>query len=228
MDDARKYLLTLIEERQTNLAAVSRAIGRNHAYLHQFINRNNPHNLPEEVREALAEVFRVPPDNFRGTAKAASAKKPATHHIPQANVDISSTQIAQIGGCDLPVYASAAGGDGAMLISYEPIEYVKRPGPLMNVPKGFAMYVVGDSMLPAYRPGDMLLIHPSKPPFAGDDILVVTNKVDGHYEAMVKQLISVSDSTLKLHQHNPPKDFSIPRNIITNIFLIVGNYRGRK
>ncbi len=58
-DVVRVRLMQLIVDRKTNLAAVSRAIGRNHAYLQQFVARGKPKKLPEDVRYALAAFFSV-------------------------------------------------------------------------------------------------------------------------------------------------------------------------
>lgn len=63
-------LVDLIVERKTDLATVSRAIGKNHAYLQQFIKRRVPRLLPEDVREALGSHFGVDPNLFREGARA--------------------------------------------------------------------------------------------------------------------------------------------------------------
>lgn len=59
--DIRQKLNHLIEQHNppTDLAKVSRAIGKNHAYLQQFIRRGVPRTLPEAVRYALAEFLGV-------------------------------------------------------------------------------------------------------------------------------------------------------------------------
>ena len=59
LDPVRHLILKLVHRHETTLAAVSRAIDRNHAYLHQFINRKTPRRLPEEVRHALAAHFNI-------------------------------------------------------------------------------------------------------------------------------------------------------------------------
>jgi len=70
LDPPRLRLLELIGDRETDLATVSREIGKNHAYLQQYIKRGTPRELPEGAREALAKFFRVEPDEFRAnTAK---------------------------------------------------------------------------------------------------------------------------------------------------------------
>ncbi len=59
MDPVRWRLIALVAERQVSLAAASRAIGRNHSYLQQFIKRGTPRRLPEEIRYALANFLDV-------------------------------------------------------------------------------------------------------------------------------------------------------------------------
>lgn len=58
-DPVRRRILALVLEHRTSLAAVSRSIGRNHAYLHQFVYRGIPRRLPELVRRAVAAQFAI-------------------------------------------------------------------------------------------------------------------------------------------------------------------------
>jgi hypothetical protein len=67
LDRARQRLLELVAERRTDLANVSRAIGRNHAYLQQYVRRHTPRDLGERERNALGVYFAVEPDEFRRT-----------------------------------------------------------------------------------------------------------------------------------------------------------------
>ena len=148
--------------------------------------------------------------------------------LPRSNVApeiIPGDQL--VGARDFPIYTSAEGGRGQMLVSYEPIEYVKRPAPLEGVRGGFGMYVVGDSMEPAYCSGDMLLCHPSRPPSAGDDVFVVFENDDGELEGMVKRLVRTAGEKVVLRQHNPPQEFEVERSTIRGLHLIVGSYRRR-
>lgn len=131
------------------------------------------------------------------------------------------------GGRDLPVYASAQGGPDGMILSYDAIEYVLRPAPLMNVPGAFAMYVVGDSMSPRYEPGELLLVHPTKPPARGDDVLIVKHADGAEHSALVKRFLRWQGDVLEVQQLNPLKDIRIPRREIKGLHLVVGRYRGR-
>ena len=53
MDPVRRRILPRVKESRSNLRMASRTIGRNAAYLHQFIHRGTPRVLAENDREAL-------------------------------------------------------------------------------------------------------------------------------------------------------------------------------
>ncbi|SDE45962.1 LexA family transcriptional regulator [Rhodospira trueperi] len=143
-----------------------------------------------------------------------------------ARVMIERTEDMRASGRDLPIYSSARGGRTGMIVTFDPIEYVTRPEPLRDVRGAFGMYVVGDSMAPAYRQGDMVLIHPHRPVNQGDDVLLVKEDGDGVNEAMVKALIAMTDDEVRVRQYNPPRDLDpIPRAEVRNVMLIVGCYR---
>ena len=176
----------------------------------------------DEVQKVADYLGVEPPADVFATAQPALAPKATM----QPNVDIKSIKTEGLfGNADLPVYASAMGGSGEMIISYEPIEYVKRPPLLENVPGGFAMFVVGDSMWPRFRPGELLLIHPKRIASAGDEVLIVkVNGRTGEHEAMVKELISYSGDVYRLRQYNPQREFEVPAAEVQGCYLILGLY----
>jgi hypothetical protein len=61
MDDAspREVLDRLIRERGTNYGALSHLLGRNSAYIQQYVKRGSPRKLDEEDRRKLARFFGV-------------------------------------------------------------------------------------------------------------------------------------------------------------------------
>jgi hypothetical protein len=58
-DRVRQRLKTLIREHHADYAGLSRLIGRNPAYIHQFITRGVPRRLAEEDRRRLATHFGI-------------------------------------------------------------------------------------------------------------------------------------------------------------------------
>src|SRR6185436_4707033 len=57
--DGRAALERLIEERGEDYAGLSRLLGRNPAYVQQFIKRGTPRRLAEDDRRLLARYFGV-------------------------------------------------------------------------------------------------------------------------------------------------------------------------
>lgn len=68
MVDVRSTLAGLADEAGTSLAWLSRALGRNDAYLQQFVKRGTPRRLDEEDRRWLASYFNVDERSLGGTA----------------------------------------------------------------------------------------------------------------------------------------------------------------
>lgn len=130
------------------------------------------------------------------------------------------------GAKDLPVYASAQGGPGDLTFTQDPIDYVVRPDPLQHVRDGYAIYIVGDSMSPAYEHGDLALVHPHRPFRPTDDVLIY--REEGHeFAAIIKRLVKATAQTWTLKQFNPAKELSLDRGDWPKCHVIVGNYRRR-
>jgi repressor LexA len=69
--DAQATLAAMTDERGTSLAALSRMIGRNPAYLQQFVKRGTPRRLDEQARRHLAAFFGVDESLLGGPARDA-------------------------------------------------------------------------------------------------------------------------------------------------------------
>lgn len=216
MDAPRKLLVdTLARRPDLDLKNLSLAVGRNHAYLQQYLMRGSPRELPEAARHALAPLLGISPDDLRSTALPAGSG-------PAAELRAGGSLRAD--QADLPVYASAEGGGGALIITNEPIDFVRRPEPLVSVRDGYGCYVIGDSMSPAYEQGDLLLVHPGRPVRPGDDCVFVRDQGDGSLQGLVKRLLRITAEKWRVRQFNPAKDFDLDRGQWQKVQLIVGKY----
>jgi phage repressor protein C with HTH and peptisase S24 domain len=218
MDAARKLLIdTLARRPDLDLKNLSLTIGRNHAYLQQYLMRGSPRELPEAARHGLAPLLGVSPDDLRSTALPIGGGR--------LDADMRGAAPSRAADrADLPVYASAEGGGGAIIITNEPIDYIRRPEPLLSVRDGYACYVIGDSMSPAYEQGDLLLVHPVRPARPGEDCVFVRPQGDGTQQALIKRLLRISAEKWRVRQFNPAKDFDLDRGPWQKIQLIVGKY----
>ena len=82
MNDARLVLERLCAERGEDFAGLSRMLGRNPAYIQQFVRRGVPKRLKEEERRKLARYFSIsetmlggPPDDDVGPHGLMSVKR---------------------------------------------------------------------------------------------------------------------------------------------------------
>lgn len=90
--------------------------------------------------------------------------------------------------------------------------------PAVNDEHAYALEISGDSMKPAYRDGDVIIVSPGAPIRRGDRVVVKT--IDG--EVMVKELRRRTARTLELQSLNPDHpDRSLPINQVVWIARIV-------
>jgi len=143
---------------------------------------------------------------------------------PAASEGIYKPPPQFFGPRDLPVFAAVEGGTGDLEVSTEPVELVPRPWYLGEVRDGFAVIVTGESMVPAYNPGDMAIVNP-RLPFMRDKVHIFTAEATNtHYMATIKHLVAVTPKVWKVEQYNPRKTIELPRDIWTHARRVVGKY----
>ena len=117
------------------------------------------------------------------------------------------------------------GPDGWALWNGEVVDLVDRPPQLSNASRAYAVFVVGDSMEPAFRPGRIAYIHPDKPIEPGCDVLVQLHAPDGETtpRAVLKHLVRRSGDKVIVEQYNPPKTFTLKTKEIVSIHRVLGS-----
>jgi phage repressor protein C with HTH and peptisase S24 domain len=86
--DPRAALQRLIMENSDDYAGLSKLVGRNAAYIQQFIKRGSPKKLPETERGILARYYGVEETLLGGPAKELT--KSSIHLIPKLAVGASA------------------------------------------------------------------------------------------------------------------------------------------
>lgn len=139
--DARRALERLIDERGEDYAGLSRLIGRNAAYMQQFIKRGVPKRLAEADRRVLARYFGVS-EQVLGAEPAESAD-----HVLVPQLDVG----ASAGPGALP------GGEAAWShLAFAP-NWLKKLG-TGDARQLSIIRVEGDSMMPTLADGDEILV----------------------------------------------------------------------
>lgn len=212
----RELIRERLDTKHIPLSRASEALGRNHAYLQQYLERGVPKFLPEEVREKLGKLIDIDPDQL----KTLEQGKVTGNRMPALRVPSPGPNDK------IPVMGAAEGGaDGYLHWNGEVVDWIDRPPSLATSPNGYATYVFGTSMEPRYHPGETLHIHPGKPPTNGCYVLVqVQPKRDGDPPgAFVKRLVKRTPTKLVVEQLNPPKIIEIPLKDVVSVHRIVGS-----
>jgi phage repressor protein C with HTH and peptisase S24 domain len=143
-NDPRKALERLCAERGEDFAGLSRFLGKNPAYIQQFIRRGTPRRLKEDERRKLARYFSVPETLLGGPAQSepqSSGLVPVTRVLVRASAGPGALPV---GERSLPYFAfddrwlRALTGSGAENLSIIRVE--------------------GDSMAPTLNDGDDILV----------------------------------------------------------------------
>ncbi len=157
-------------------------------------------------------------------AGAARAAGPigAAHGLPFEPVGRVPQAAGALAVADIPVWASAAAGDGegAMILTAEPIDYIRRSERMVNVRDPWAFHVVGDSMLERLAPGDQVVINPAMPLLPMTDCVFVHQAEDGNLYALVKRLLRANADAWRVRQLNPARDFDLSRRKWTKAYRI--------
>lgn len=86
---ARQDLEQAIRERGADLAAASKALGYNHAYLQQFVRLGKPKYLHEQDRERLGEIYKIDTEALKPPPK----KSPNSKGLVSADAPSQSPRI---------------------------------------------------------------------------------------------------------------------------------------
>lgn len=148
MDKIRKRLSREIEMRQMDMKQLSLALGKNHAYVQQFLTRGIPAQLKEMDRRKLSELLNIPENELGGPKYASDPQHAAPQFRTVTEYDIR-----------------ASAGDGALtseenIRSQWPFDpsYISDFLGLPNQDLAI-IEVRGDSMEPTLSSGDRVMVH---------------------------------------------------------------------
>jgi len=190
LDAPRRAVLAALARAGLTLKQGSRALGRNDAYLQQYLYRGSPRRLPEEVRLRLAEMTGDRADSFL------------------------DPQLRQLHGRAAPLLpvplldVSAAAGGGRSGDDFQPEETALSFPPMLlrritSAPTSTLrlISISGDSMVPTLEDGDMVMIDtgrtsPSPPGIfiLDDGVGLVAKRVDAVPNSFPQQLRLSSDN----------------------------------
>lgn len=200
LDVVRARLLRLAEERGVSLASLSRMIGKNASYLQQFVRKGSPRKLEEQDRATLARFFGV---------DEVALERPKDNSSDGGG---TGTDLSREYFVDIPRLAiGASAGPGRVVeneAAFDAIGFSPRWLRAMGFqPRLLATLAVsGDSMEPALRDGDEILVDRSVRPLRDGIHLVRLGDV-----LLVKRIDTTRPDVLTLISDNisyPPIECS--------------------
>lgn len=122
----------------------------------------------------------------------------------------------------LPLHSSVEAGEGALVMSSEPVDRIDRPEILAHVRDAYAITVVGDSMEPALKPGCMVQVHPHAVPRPGD-FCVFKSERDGEFRGTIKEYIGQTADHWKVKRYGPnPRAYMLSKREWPECDVVVG------
>jgi phage repressor protein C with HTH and peptisase S24 domain len=220
MENLQKKIKQAVDNGVTTYKALAEAIGRNHAYVQQFVLRGVPREMRERDERVILDIIGGEPGPTQSDARPRARNKSAFTPIITPGSEL-------VGSRDFPVFAAAMGGDGHVIVTFDAVEYVKRPAILEGVRDAYGILLTGESMVPAYWPGDMALVHPHLHPSRDTDVVLFHVPPANEAEAIIKRLVSFNDREWTLKQYNPADEFVESRADWTICHRVVGKYNAR-
>ncbi len=142
-NEPRLVLDRLIMEHHVDYARLSKLLGRNSAYIQQFIKRGSPKRLGETERGILARYFGVD-EALLGAPPTAGSRGSHLHMVPKLAIGASAGAGALTG---VEALAGQIGFDE---------KWLKK---LASNPASLSLIrVVGDSMMPTLLDGDDIMV----------------------------------------------------------------------
>jgi SOS-response transcriptional repressor LexA len=218
-DPVRLLIRETLAARGLNMSSVSKKLDKNHAYLHQFLDRGIPARLPELVREKLAVILDVPEVQLKGDP--AQIGSGTAIGSPSSRVGLVRSATDKI-----PVHSTGREAAGGWLAwTGEIVDYVSRPPQLAGATQPYAVYVLTSGMEPRYEVGEVIYVHPGKPVTPGAFVLVQTKpEKDGEKpRAAIRRFVRRSATKVTLEQLSPPKQIDLRASDILEMHRIVGS-----
>lgn len=203
-------LKRLRERTGRSVRETAAAIGWKPTTYQRYEDAFKKEHQPVRLMRLLAPVF---------APKVAAAELLALAGVAESSPEPAPKSPAADSPNGLFVYGTVKGGrNGEIVDTAKVVATVARPDYLAGVPDAFAMYVIGSSMEPRFRRGDLLFIHPGRPPNRGDEVVIAFPDNTG----LVKIYLGASDQAFEFEQLNPKRKLRFPRHEIIGIYFVQG------
>jgi phage repressor protein C with HTH and peptisase S24 domain len=207
------------------------ASGRSQAELARYLKLASPivnkivkgrRGIKAAEAEQIRAFFRLPPSGEVTTFPQRTLKDELNVRDSVVDANITAPLRSEMPR-DIPILGNVSGGPGGLQMNGEAIDWARRPPRLKGRTDVFGLYVEDLSMIPAYRPGALILIERARPPSPGDDVVIEIGPESPRDErrAIIKHLLAITPTVLRLMQHNPHKELEIPRKQVIHLYRVM-------
>lgn len=187
-------------------------------------NWNNVENVKnEEAKEAVERVLGIPYDDL---CVPADLPQIQSNTVPMSSLHYAGEDKPLNHDKEWPVIGTTRGGEWIEAI--EDSEYpgvcsstIKAPDHIKDA-NGYALKVIGDSMIPKFPEGSTVLVSPNTQVQDGDYVVaIVENRLGDGRECCLKQ-IHLQDDAITLHSLNSKyKDIVVEKRFVIAIHRVV-------
>lgn len=218
MDNVRKLILETAKDRNIDLKEISLRLGKNHAYMHQYIHKGTPKRLHADDRAMVSQMLSIPETELG--APAVSALSVLQAHPSNATI---LTQKPEVGPPTVPLYGTVVGGvDGQFELNGNLLDRVNAPVSLYGVKNAYAVRISGESMEPRYEDGETVFVNPERRPTRNDYVVAqIREEPDGPPLAFVKKFVRWNSERLVLYQFNPEKELEFDSRLVESVHYIM-------
>lgn len=125
------------------------------------------------------------------------------------------------GDPDLEVYSSVEAGPDTFVRSKGPVQMTRRPASLQGLRDAYGVIIHGESMIPAARPGDTVLINPHLPARPGDLCLFFRDQ-DGEFRATLKEYRGQTAQAWLVKRYQPhARNYAIKKSELPKCHVVV-------
>ncbi len=207
MDKIRQLILDRANELELDLKYLSEKLGRNHAYLHQYINRGIPKRLNEQDRSNLAVYLKVSEEQLGG-----QKAKPVGVSSENNIVDITELHVDDNGLLSLDIENKAS-----QKIWQFPKEYFNNLK--INYQTIFMFEILDDVMLPTLNKGEMVMVDKSEKSLNTPGIFLLSDKKSTYVRRIERipgkeEIILICDNEAYKNHQIPEENIEIHGKIV--------------
>ena len=183
--------------------SLSLKAGMGETYMHQYLTKGNPRELPESVRVCWAAELGLSPKDLMTEDLKGYRRDPTDQGVDT-----------------MPCYGGAQ-GRGPYDLRSDDYDIIECPHFLRGQPC-FALYIKGDQPYPRFRRGEVIYIDRRSPVNEGDDVVIETKDGKGHLRRFIRMDRADEKRVTITEVYNPAGERRYEEDEIAGMYRIVG------